>query len=434
MNVKRAELLKALKHCLPGIESGTAVLEGADLFVFKGGFVHSYNDLISVSVPVKADGLLEEEIDGAVRAEEFFSIISKFTGDLIAFEPDKDKWILKSGRAKVELTLMAGDFSDRLNNIAPDKKKWLPISTEFAQGMGICRMVNNKNAISGFYVTSKDIMSSDGYQVNRFTYQGPDIEPFWISDASGAELLKVGALNSIQIKGTWAHFKAADGTVFSVKTLQAEKWPYEKLSTVLDSHKKVKGGLSAVFPKELFEAINRAASFFMDISDTKAVRLGISPKGIKVSAERAAGKFTETVDWKEAIPTFEPFELYVDTTMMLFAARRSLAFYIHEGSSGAPRMVFTTQNSLHLMSTLSRDEVSAQEKVDKSKKKKEEEKEVEIDTPPAKEKAKAKKKPEPEPEPKDDEEEDEEEEDDDSDDEEEVEGDEYDDLDDEEDE
>jgi len=71
MNVKRTELLKVLKQCLPGIENGNKVLEGADLFIFNKGSVHSYNDVISVSVPVKSDGLLEEGIDGAVRAEEF---------------------------------------------------------------------------------------------------------------------------------------------------------------------------------------------------------------------------------------------------------------------------------------------------------------------------------------------------------------------------
>jgi hypothetical protein len=362
MNVKRTELLKALKQCLPGIENGNSVLEGADLFVFKGGFVHSYNDVISVSVPVKSEGLLEEGIEGAVRAEEFYGIINKFGGDMIEFAVGTDKWILKSGKAKAELTLMAGDFSERFENVTPDKKKWLEISPEFSTGLGICRMPNNKNAISGLFITSKDIVSSDGFQINHYKYAGADFENFWISDDSAGELLKVGVLTHMQLKGTWAHFKTADNTTFSVKTLQAEKWPYEKILSVLETHKKTKTAVAATFPKELFEAIDRASSFYLDISDSKAARLLITPKHILVSAERIAGKFEEKVAWKDECPQFATFELYVDINMILFAARRSMSFYIYESEGNAPRIIFTTEDSTHLMATLSIDEEKTEPK------------------------------------------------------------------------
>jgi hypothetical protein len=399
MNVKRTELLKALKQCLPGIENGNSILEGADLFIFNKGFVHSYNDIISVSVPVKSEGLLEEGIEGAVRAEEFYSIINKFNGDLIEFVVADGKWILKSGRAKAELTLMAGNFSERFENIMPDKKKWLEITPEFTQGLGICRITNNKETISGLYITPKDIVSSDGLQINYFKYKGADFENFWISDSSAGELLKVGVLTHIQLKETWAHFKTADNTTFSIKTLQAEKWPYEKILGVLESHKKTKTSVSATFPKELFDAIDRASSFYLDILDTKAVRLSISPKRIMVSAERVAGKYEEKVAWKEEPPEFPAFELYVDTVMILFAARRSMSFYIHENSDGtAPRMIFTTDNSTHLMVTLTIDdeekvETSAPAAIKKApaktepKKKNEETADDDNDTPPWKEPA-----------------------------------------------
>jgi hypothetical protein len=361
MNVKRSELLKALKQCLPGIENGNSVLEGADLFVFSKGFVYSYNDVISVAVPVKSEGLLEEDIEGAVRAEEFYSIISKFNGDLIEFIVTDNTWILRSGKAKAELTLMAGDFLERFENIAPDKKKWLEISPEFTQGLGICRMLNNKNAISGLYITSSDITSTDGFQINHYKYKGAEFENFWISDASAGELLKVGVLTDMQLKGTWVHFKTVDNTIFSVKTLQAEKWPYEKIIAVLDAHKKTKNLIAATLPKELFDAIDRASSFYFDISDSKAVRLSISPKRILVSAERVTGKYEERVAWKKECPQFPTFELYVDTNMILFVARRSMSFYIHEAEGGALRMIFTTENSVHLMTTLSIDDAEKTE-------------------------------------------------------------------------
>jgi len=387
MNVKRTELLKALKQCLPGIENGNKILEGADLFVFNKGFVYSYNDVISVSVPVKSEGLLEEGIDGAVRAEEFYGIINKFNGDLIEFTVEKEKWILKSGKAKAELILMSGDFTERFENIKPDKKQWLEIPPEFTQGLGICKMSNNNKQISGLYITSIDITSSDGFQVNHYKYSGPEFDNFWISDDSASELLKVGVLTHLQLKGTWAHFKTADNTTFSVKTLQAEKWPYKKIVDLLESHKKTSKSIAATFPKELFEAIDRASSFYLDISDSKAVRLSISPKRILVSAERVAGKYEEKVAWTEECPQFDPFELYVDTQMILFAARRSMSFYIFEREGTTPRMIFITDKSIHLMATLQKEEekTAETETVKKEKietKKSEKQKENEDDAPP----------------------------------------------------
>jgi hypothetical protein len=212
------------------------------------------------------------------------------------------------------------------------------------------------------FITPKDVVSSDGFQINHYRYSEATFENFWISDDSAGELLKVGVLTHIQLKGTWAHFKTADNTTFSVKTLQAEKWPYEKILSVLETHKKTKTAVAATFPKELFEAIDRASSFYLDISDTKAVRLLISPKHILVSAERIAGKFEEKVAWKDECPQFAAFELYVDINMILFAARRSMAFYIYESEDNAPRIIFTTENSTHLMATLSIDEEKTESK------------------------------------------------------------------------
>jgi len=358
MNVKRSELLKALKQCLPGIENGKSALEGADLFVFSKGFVYSYNDIISVAVPIKSDDLLEHDIEGAVRAEEFYGIINKLKGDLIEFIVEDDKWVLKSGKAKAQLTLMSGDFTARFEAIAPDKKKWLEISSEFTQGLGICRMANNKKSISGIYITQNDMTSSDGLQINRFGYKGAGFANFWISDASVNELLKVGILTHIQLKGAWAHFKTNDDTTFSVKTLQAEDWPYEAINKVLKGHERKMSSVSMVFPRELFDAIDRASSFCLDISDSKAVRLAIAPKRILVSAERIAGRYEEKVMWDKECPQFDAFDLYVDIEMMLFVARRSLSFYIHENEKGSPRMVFTTDNSVHLMTTLSVDDAA----------------------------------------------------------------------------
>ena len=98
MVINRKELLENLKMAMPGIETGTAKLQGADTFVFKDGKIFTYNDTISVSVPINQTDLIEENIEGAVSAEEFYNIISKLPVEEIKFAVGENgkSWILKA--------------------------------------------------------------------------------------------------------------------------------------------------------------------------------------------------------------------------------------------------------------------------------------------------------------------------------------------------
>ena len=103
-------LSSVLTVAMPGIETGNSTLSGADAFIFHSGRIYSYNDLISVAVPIEQAGLVEESIEGAVHADEFFKVISKFPSDEIEFEVAEKKWVLKNGKAKAELTLMEFEY------------------------------------------------------------------------------------------------------------------------------------------------------------------------------------------------------------------------------------------------------------------------------------------------------------------------------------
>ena len=257
MVIQKKELLESLKACMPGIETGSAVLQGADSFVFHDGKIFTYNDSISVTVPIKNDGLLEEGLEGCVKAEEFFKIISKFPADEIKFSvTEKGTWLLKCGKAKAEMALLNFDFQTRLKNIAPEKDAWIDLSDDFVFGIGTCKMSVNKTQLSGVYFEGQDIISTDGNQMNCYTMKETELPKFWISDNSANELLKLKKLVSMQLQGTWAHFKAEDETMFSIKTLQADTYPASKLKNIIDTSNPKKATLHAKFPKDLFNAID----------------------------------------------------------------------------------------------------------------------------------------------------------------------------------
>lgn len=360
MTISRKVLLDSLKKAMPGIESGNAVLQGADAFVFHGGKIFTYNDSIAVSIPLDIDGLVDEGVEGAVHADEFFKILSKFSADELDFVvTENNSWLIKCGKAKVEMTLMNFDFQERLEGVTPDEESWKAIPEDFIDGIGTCKMLANKTPMSGIYFSGKTILSTDGFQINRYSFKDKGETPvFWISDNSSNELLKFPNIKEIQLQKTWVHFKAEDGSIFSIKTLDANKFPVEKIEKLMDTSEPKEDDLNATFPAELFEAVDRADAFAMEISDHSAIRLVLSSDKIEVSAERSSGKYAEKVAWGEDFKaTIEPITMYVDPVMMSFVAKRSLKFYLSKVKTKSgkmiPRFMFISDNSQHLMTTFS---------------------------------------------------------------------------------
>lgn len=358
MTISRKVLLDSLKKAMPGIEGGNPVLRGGDAFVFHDGKIFTYNDSIAVSIPLGIEGLVEEKIEGAVHADEFFKILSKFSADEINFTVTEDStWFIKCGKSKVEMNLMDFDFQQRLKGVTPDEKAWQAIPEDFIESIGTCKMLSNKTPMSGIYFGGKNVISTDGFQINTYIFKNDGETPvFWISDSSANELLKFPNIKEIQLDGTWVHFKAEDESIFSIKTLDEKKFPAEKIEKLMSISEPKDDDLSATFPEELFKAVDRADAFAMEISDHSAIRLILTPEKIEVSAERSSGKYSEKIAWDNDFKTkFDPITLYVDPVMMTFVAKRSLKFFLSKIKSKSgkivPRFMFVSENSKHLMTT-----------------------------------------------------------------------------------
>ncbi len=360
MIIQKKELLESLKACMSGIETGSVTLQGADTFVFHDGKIFTYNDSVSVTIPIKNESLLEEGLEGCVKAEEFFKIISKLPADEIKFLVTENKtWLLKCGKAKVEMNLLDFDFESRLKNLNIGDD-WIDLNEDFISAMNVCRMVGNKSQLSGTYFDGKDVLSTDGNQVNLYTLK-TKLPKFWVSDSSINELLKLGNLKQMQISGAWVHFKTDSEEIFSVKTLNADSYPYDKLRKIIDSTDLSKSELHANFPKELFSAVDRAVSFSMNVLEHSVIRLTISKDKIEVSSERSSGKYNEKVAWENKIENdFEPFVVYVDAQMIQSISQKTAEFYLVKGpvrnGKSVPRMFFVTESSKHLICTFDFDE------------------------------------------------------------------------------
>lgn len=359
MTINRKVLLDALKLAMPGIDAGNAVLQGADAFVFYKGGLFTYNDSIAVVVPIESTGLVSDDVEGAVHAKQFYNVISKFTSDEISFEvTEKGSWILRCGKAKAEINLLDFDYRKRLEGVSPKNDAWIDVPEDFLEALLSCRMSGNKTPLSGLYVKDDVVVSTDGMQINMYNLSA-QLPKFWISDASLGELLKLKEFKKMQLDGVWVHFKTEHDVVLSIKTLNDEKFPYEKIANLMDTAKPKDTDLHATFPKEVFAAVDRASDFSLESSDTQVVRLELSNDGIEVSAERNSGNYHETVSWDKPLNIdMEPMTIYVSPVMMNAMSLHSLDFYLMKlvGKGGAvlPRLMFVTEKSRHLMTTFSK--------------------------------------------------------------------------------
>jgi hypothetical protein len=341
MEVKRKELQEALQKCLPGVETGKAVLEGADTFVFKGGKVYSYNDNISVCVPCAL------ELEGSVKAKEFYTLISKMTGeDVKITEIEGNAWKFKSGSASAELTLLETSVMKNIKGLSVESAKWKTLPEKFIDCLALCRFTSNHSPLSGVFVSGKSMVATDELRIN-WCELDKEMDSFWIADSAVGEVIRMDGLKQYCLTDSWIHFKAAGGVIFSCKRLQHAKYPYAKIQSIVEAYNKSKSDLGHELPLKLVDAVDRAATFSMEMEAHPTVRLTFKPEYIEVYSQRSTGKYQERVAWDTPIAReFEPVVLYVDFSMISYGLKRSKSFYIKE-----KRIVFQGENIRHILST-----------------------------------------------------------------------------------
>ena len=348
MKLDKKTMQENLKACLPGIETGYSILDGADSFIFHDGKIYSYNSTVAVAVPMNIPEEAEK-LEGIVSANELFKLISKLPQDEFELTANDKSFVVKCGKMKAELAQSDFDYLTRINSL-DFSGDWLDISDDIIHGMRICKMKKNKTALSGLYFNGKYIISTDGYQINRYEMKEADLPVFWLSDKCCDVLMKLKDVKRIQVTDKWVHVMTADESIFSVKPLNTERYPYEKIDKLL-SIKLDDIDAQGVFPSAMFNAIDRAIMFGAESDRGSLVKLDISKDNIVVSAGKSNGSYTETVEWATATGDFDAVTIFVDDSMLTTSQNNSARFFINEVANGLPRLIFKTDKSIHMYST-----------------------------------------------------------------------------------
>lgn len=351
MKVQRDFLLEGLKKCLPGIEQGSSLIEGADDFIFTKNWVHSYNGNVSVSVPFEMD------IEGAVRAQEFYNIISKLpSGELTIIQKKEEKiWLIKTGKIRIELVLMEQELDNYVKELALGNVKWFDLPENFEEAMKCCRMNTQSDAYGGIFIKNNIVCSTDGRRINRFQLE-KEMETFWIRDNSAGELLKLGDLEQYGVSSAWVHFKSGE-TFFSCMRLADGNFPFEKMEKVLEKHIQVDSDISNTLPDGVDMAIDRASAMSMEVSGYKAVRMILGTDSVEIFSQRFAGSYSEKIPWEKPFKKgIAPVSVLIDCDSARYALIRSKKFYVKQVEKNTVRLVFFDDLFTHLIATLKQPE------------------------------------------------------------------------------
>lgn len=310
MKINKIKLIKDVEKVLPGISSGDVVLEGADTAVFKNNHIYSYNSAISVDVANSQ----QMDLQGVVKGKDFYNCLVKLPNDEIDISAEGEHWVIRSDKIKVKINLLpSAQIHERFDSLVPVDSAWSKIDgKKFQEVLKICSMPKNNSKFAGLCHKVGTFISTDSYIINACK-TGDAFPDFWIAKDAVSELLKWDNFDAVQMNKMWLQFKSSDETVFSVRCLDLDLFPFDKVEGVLKSNLEADASLTSTFSKAFYESVNRASIFSGESDGHSTVTLKIGQDGTSVLSKRLSGEYEEFVN---DITSEKPFELVLDVSML----------------------------------------------------------------------------------------------------------------------
>ncbi len=350
ITVNRLEFLAALNKCFSGVTVGATTLEGVKNVIIDDGIIHSYNDIISVSVPFQ--GL--KGVKAVVSAEELISVLTKLSAVDLQVEVAETVFKIICGKARIEMILKKDTLLQYIDQVWKDIGKWVKLPTNFREALSLCIFSANSSALAGLYVRDNLVVSTDELRINCYTL-AESMTGFKLADTSVKELLEVKEMEKYSISDKWLHIMTADKVVFSCKRQSDESF-YEKISGIIAQHTVKEKEVCGTFPKKLGEVVSRASTFHTNINGYKVIMLNLTKDGVECSSNDSQGSYKEVVEWDAPLEkNFKELAIYVDSAVIQYAVERASKFYtkvLQHGEKDHVRIILKDENFLHIFSTV----------------------------------------------------------------------------------
>lgn len=353
IQIEKAKIIESLKKVMPGVETGSTVIDGADQLLFTGASVSSYNGEIAVSAPCDT-----QNVSFSVKGADFYNLVSRMSDVMLSLEIVDGKVKIKAGRTKASMTLMdSSKVMELIKDLNLGSLNYKPISEEFIDAVRICSLAGNVESIKGVAVSdygdTSAVFETDTNRVciNKLPEK---MDSFWVDDATFNNALKVGTPNQYCVSETWLHLKYEDGTVFSAKRKDHSAYPFETLAMFPEAFKKAKVIVKGRLPNNIAEAVSRVAILASGVENKNArlVRLTFSKTELDLYAEKVGGEASETIPWESELEEDpQGVEVWVNTSFLLEASNKVMDFtlcYLTMDPSAPPSLSLAFQSGEYM--------------------------------------------------------------------------------------
>lgn len=255
MKLKTNELKQALVTVKPGL-ANKEIIQQATSFAFMKNRVVTYNDEMSISHPLK--GI---DLQGAIKAEELYGLLSKLNNAEINLELDEKELKLKCGRVRAGLKIEKEinlPIKDEINI-----KKWskLPDPDTFNRNLKLCMHVCatdiTQHKLTCVNITKNGNMhGSDSYRLIQCKGGKLPVKGFLLPANLVNEIVKLYP-EKISLNSSWVHFKNSDGVIISCRIINETYLEQERIDEILSMHEETQ----IEFPSKIDDMLNRVSEF-----------------------------------------------------------------------------------------------------------------------------------------------------------------------------
>jgi DNA polymerase III sliding clamp (beta) subunit (PCNA family) len=287
MKVEITKLKEILNQLKPGLSGSKETTDQSNHFVFKDGNAYTYNDEVSVKVPIPF------ELEGAVSAKELLALVNKLKGDEADLEVSDTEILIKSGRSRAGIRLDAEILMPIDEIKYPGRKDWKSLPADFQQAVQNTLFSVSKDAsfpiLTVIHGVSGFMESSDTDRATKWELESELPFEILLPSYAGKSLLGYKDVSKVFVSNSWIHFNLGAGKVLSSRTFEGK---FPDLSPHFEND-----GKELEFPHVSKEILERAGVFSEDTNDSDCfVTITVTDKGVfKVRSEGDTGWYEESL-------------------------------------------------------------------------------------------------------------------------------------------
>lgn len=295
--LQRDAFVQTLDSVHPGI-SRTDVLEQTDCYVFKDGWVYTFNQDTCCRMPVQG---LPEGFVGAVKADPLRNILGKIDDEEITVEAKEGVLVFK-GKGMRYLANVENKISLPLDAV-DTTGDWSPLHEDFADALktaGQCTKEDDEDPRrTSVHICPDWIEACDDIQLCRWELKTGLDRSILVRNKAIRGAVHLG-MTEFSVTESWIHLRNRVGLIMSCRYL--DDGIYDDLEPFL-SHK---DGQTVTLPKGLTDVITRAEEVVEgDEDDNVLIRVRLADNKVRIIGEGPAGTYVEPVKVRYEGPEIE---------------------------------------------------------------------------------------------------------------------------------